>query len=183
MTARPAPMVTFEMLKFAAVLILLLNFSAEASSWSYNDNGGFGIEQPDGWEVSIQGRSSELTGPVQDFAQTKIFLGSDWVTGIRSISDLEKYVKKQAGSNSVRKVQNSGLEGFQFGTSIKGRFFYLRQAQNLIVVTYQLRGSSDQIQEGQIALDSIEIRTQGNPDPCPQGGCFNPRFLILNLIR
>ncbi len=154
------------MKKIICLLLLAFIIAPTAfASWDYNENGGFGIYLPDGWSSTENGRSTQLTGPTADSAQSKIFLGSDWVSHVNTIDDLENYVRTQVKNASPTKVQNSGLDGFSVGNELVGKMFFLRQAENVIVVEYQLRGSSDQKDEGKTALGSIEIRTKGNNYP------------------
>lgn len=143
-----------------ALFLLLLTIPAQAS-WHYNENGGFGIYQPEGWQSSILGRSSTLTGPETDRAQSEIFLGSDWVSKVENTSKLEAYVKKETGDASPRPIEISGLAGFQAGKGPKGAIYLLRIPGNVIVVRYELKGSKAQIDEGETMLSSIEVRTKG----------------------
>lgn len=146
------------------LLLLLVSLSAHAS-WYYNEDGGFGIYQPEGWTVSHNGRSSTLTGPATDRAQSQIFLGSDWQSKVVDLPSLEAYVKKISGDQHPRPVSVSELSGFQAGGKRHGSIYLLRIRQNVIVVNFDLKGSADQIDEGQTMLGSIEIRTKGNEYP------------------
>ncbi|MGZ3694220.1 MAG: hypothetical protein ACXWQO_08460 [Bdellovibrionota bacterium] len=145
-------------------LLLFVSIPAHAS-WYYNEDGGFGIYQPEGWNVHHNGRSSTLTGPTEDKAQSQIFLGSDWVSHIDSTAALEAYVKHESHDSHPRAIQISDLPGFQVGNAAKGAIYLLRINENVIVIQYQLKGSKDQIEEGETMLGSIEIRTKGNEYP------------------
>jgi hypothetical protein len=142
-----------------ALTALLLSHPALAS-WHYNEDGGFGIYQPEGWRVEHEGRSSRLTGPENDVAQSEIFLGSDWQTPVTSLEKLRAYVSAETGE-APEATTVSGLEGFRAGTPLRGSVYLLRAPENVIVVRYELRGSSDQVEEGRTMLSSIEIRTRG----------------------
>lgn len=130
-------------------------------SWSYNDDAGFGIYQPEGWRIVRNGRSSKLLGPLSDSAQTEIFIGSDWRSKIRSLEDLRQFAMKEYNDPKPRAIQIAGLDGFEVGMRNNGARLVLRQPENFIVVTYHLKGSSEQIAEAELALTSIDIRTKG----------------------
>jgi hypothetical protein len=139
---------------------ILLPLSAHAS-WLYNENGGFGIYRPEGWTASIDGRSSQLRGPESDSDQSEIFLGSDWVSGVRTLSDLRKFAVKDSGTSKLFPYSNSGLLGYRAGDSEHGALYVLRIPENVIEVKFQLRGSRAQIDEGETMVSSLEIRTKG----------------------
>lgn len=145
-----------------ALILLFLALPAHAS-WYYNADGGFGIYQPEGWNVSHNGRSSTLTGPVEDTAQSRIFLGSDWVSHIDSPAALEAYVRAESGDKHPRAVTISDLPGFAVGSVAKGAIYLLRINENVIVIQYQLRGSKDQVGEGKTMIGSVEVRTRPTP--------------------
>lgn len=148
-----------------ALLLALLVASPAHASWHYNEDGGFGIYQPEGWEVQHEGRSSRLTGPESDVAQSEIFLGSDWTSRVRSPEDLERYAREESGSRKVEPITVSDLPGYRYGTPEHGGYFLLRLPENVIVVRYELRGSPSQIEEGSTMIGSIEVRTKPNPEP------------------
>jgi hypothetical protein len=145
-------------------LLLLLSLAAHAS-WYYNEDGGFGIYQPEGWAVAHNGRSSTLTGPVSDRAQSWIFLGSDWQSRAVDLPALEAYVKAVSGDPHPRPITISELPGFRAGTARKGSIYLLRVPTNVIEVKFDLKGSADQLDEGRTMLGSIEVRTKGNEYP------------------
>ncbi|MGZ3649856.1 MAG: hypothetical protein ACXVB9_01810 [Bdellovibrionota bacterium] len=148
------------------ILFLLFGLiPALAGSWHYNENGGFGIYQPEGWSVQDEGRSTRLTGPERDSAQSDFFLGSDWVSKVKIPEDLRGYVQEETGSRSVESITVSGLPGFRAGTAEHGSYYLLRIPENVIVVQYDLRGSRDQIDEGLTMISSVEVRTRPNPQP------------------
>jgi hypothetical protein len=148
-------------MKILFLLSMLFAHPAHAS-WHYNENSGIGIYQPEGWSVKVEGRSAILTGPSEDKAQSQIFLGSDWVSKVDSVTALKEYVQKETGDKSPRPIQISELPGFQTGSANNGSIHLLRINQNVIVIQYQLKGSTDQIDEGKTMLGSIEVRTKGN---------------------
>src|SRR4051812_1237969 len=100
---------------FAATLSLFLSLPALAS-WHYNEDGGFGIYQPEGWSVRHEGRSSRLEGPESDSAQSEIFLGSDWISKVKTQEQLRSYVQSESGNTEIETISVSGLEGFRAGT-------------------------------------------------------------------
>jgi|GEM_PF-5111784 len=145
-----------------AVLSLFFVSANVQASWLYNDNGGFGIYQPEGWSSSIEGRSSSLLGPNTDSAQSTIFLGSDWSSKARSIEQLRSFVTEETGDKNPEPIFISNLPGFRAGNAEKGSLYVLRIPENFIVVNYELRGSREQIVEGKVMLGSIEVRTKDN---------------------
>lgn len=146
------------------LLLLLLSLSAHAS-WYYNEDGGFGIYQPEGWTVTHNGRSSTLNGPAADRAQSRIFLGSDWQSRVVDLPSLEAHAKAVSGDPHPRPVTISGLQGFRAGNARHGAIYLLRIRENVIVVNFDLKGSAAQIEEGRTMLGSIEVRTKGNEYP------------------
>lgn len=150
------------MTKLLLLLLLLpLLPPAAHASWHYNENGGFGIYQPEGWTSEIDGRSSRLGGPVTDTSQSEIFLGSDWVSNVADQASLAAHMREETGFSDLRPVEVSGLAGFRAGDGTDGSIYVLRMPGNVIVVDYNLRGSRDQLDEGETMLGSIEIRTRG----------------------
>ncbi len=146
------------------LLLLLLFCSAPlealAGSWHYNDNAGFGIYVPEGWNARMDGRRSVITGPTNDWQQSSIEIGSDWRFQVKSLEDLRDELERET-SLSPRYSPVSGLEGFRVGSEIEGAVRILRIPKNVIIIDFFLRGSTAQIEEGQLALTSIEIRTRG----------------------
>jgi hypothetical protein len=145
----------------AAIATFAFSAVAFAGSWYFNQNGGFGIYQPDGWTLQEEGRSATLAGPSRDADQSSIFIGSDWNLKTNSLEDLRARLQKDNPVAVIEPVTVSDLEGFRVGTETHGELHILREPTNIIVVEYDLKGSSDQISEGQEALSSIEIRTGG----------------------
>jgi hypothetical protein len=146
------------------LLTLILSLSAHAS-WHYNENAGFGIYEPEGWTDHVNGRSSELTGPASDSAQSSLFLGSDWQISVQDLANLKKFALEDSGATSATPITISELSGFRTGTAEHGAYYVLRIATNVIEVKYDLRGSAAQKTEGKTMLGSIEIRTKGNEYP------------------
>lgn len=145
-----------------SLLFSLLSFSPAAhASWHYNENAGFGIYQPEGWSVKVEGRSSLLRGPLTDTSQSEIFLGSDWAGQVSDLAALEAHVKRETGDTTLEPVSVSELPGFRSGSPERGALHVLRAPGNIIVVEYDLRGSAPQIEEAATMLGSIEIRTRG----------------------
>lgn len=140
----------------AFCIAFFASLSAHAS-WHFNENGGFGIYQPEGWSARVKGRSSRLLGPAKDFARSDLFLGSDWVDSVVSLPDLERYVREQ-NPHALRPVRISGLDGFRVGTEEEGVIYLLRSPKNVIVIEFHLRGSAPQREEGKIMLTSISVR-------------------------
>lgn len=132
------------------------------ASWAYNENGGFGIYQPEGWESRIEGRSMTLEGPATDSDQSSIFLGSDWSSKAKDLEQLKALVTEETGEKNPESVTVSGLPGFRAGNSESGSLYVLRIPENFLVVSYELRGSLSQIEEGKVMLGSIEVRTRPN---------------------
>lgn len=148
-------------MKLLAVLALALTSPALAS-WHYNENAGFGIYQPEGWSATIEGRSSRLGGPVTDTSQSEIFLGSDWVSSsVKDADSLKKHMEEETGLHDLRPLTVSDLPAFRGGSNTDGSIYVLRVPGNVIVVDFNLRGSRDQLGEGETMLGSIEIRTRG----------------------
>lgn len=139
-------------------LLWAMALPAAHASWHYNENGGFGLYQPEGWSVKVEGRSSELLGPPSEPARTKIFLGSDWMGGITTLAKLESRLRR----NELAPVATAlaGLAGFRVGNERAGSFYLLRGPENVIVIHFQIRGSLSQREEGREALGSIEVRTE-----------------------
>ena len=154
-------------MKLLFLFALLFNYSENtqatihAFSWYFNQDGGFGIYQPEGWSVAHRDRSSTIVGPEMDSAQSEIFMGSDWNGHAQSLEDLKMILLEETGLSDFREVQVSGLSGFAVGTPENGAMYIFRVPENFIVVRYELRGSNDQIEEGKTMLSSIEIRTGG----------------------
>lgn len=147
---------------FALALLVLAPAAAAGFSFHYNENGGFGLYRPEGWGARDEGRSSRLTGPRQDFAQTEIFAGSDWVGRVHDGPGLLAYVREQSGGAPVEPIEVSGLAGYAFRKGAdQGYWYLLRGDQNVIVLEYTLRGSSAQRREAAEVLGSFEIRTGG----------------------
>ncbi len=146
---------------FTVLFTLCFSINADAS-WLYNENAGFGIYQPEGWTSSSEGRSTTLSGPLHDSAQSEIFLGSDWSSRVRSLEELRAYAIRETGDKSPRAIKISGLDGFATGKEKAGAYFVLRSPENFIVVEFDLKGSSEQLEEGETMLGSIDIRTRGN---------------------
>ena len=144
-----------------AILALLLSLPALAS-WHYNENAGFGIYEPEGWREFTQGRSSRLTGPESDSAQSEIFLGSDWQSSVKTLQDLEKFALSDSAAKRAIPIMTSGLRRYRVGTAQEGACYVLRIPENVIEVSYSLRGSDAQKSEGRKMLSTIEIRTRGN---------------------
>ena len=144
------------------ILTAFLGFAslAQASSWYYNENGGLGIEQPEGWTVHENGRSARLVGPANDSAQSEIFFGSDWISGVKTDADLKAYLQKENPKAQLEPLTISDRAGYKFGSSKKGQIYILRLPENVIVLEYTLRGSKDQVDEGTEAISSFDIRTQ-----------------------
>jgi len=138
---------------------LFVAISAQAS-WLYNFDGGFGIYLPDGWSGLHNGRSTQISGPAKDFAQSQFFLGSDWVNKINNIDDLAEHMRLETTFTNLSPITISGLSGFTAGSLQNGAIYLLRTKGNVIVIRYQIRGSTPQIQEAQTMLESIEIRTK-----------------------
>lgn len=124
-----------------------------SASWHYNSNGGFGFYQPEGWRAEVNGRSSLLERGV-----SSLFMGSDWVSSVKNLRDLEHYVRQETRANP-RPIVVSTLSGFQTGDGAQGKIFVLRQEKNVMVVEFSFQ--SPERQEGQEILGSIEIRTKG----------------------
>lgn len=148
-------------MKLLVAALALFVSSPALAHWHYNEHAGFGIYQPEGWEARVEGRSSRLTGPATDHAQSALFLGSDWVSSVKDEASLARYAHEQAAGRAVAPHAVSELPGFRVGDEEHGAYFVLRQPENVIVVEYDLRGSRAQIDEGQTMLGSIEIRTRG----------------------
>jgi hypothetical protein len=142
---------------FTAVLFIAQNSQA---SWHYNENGGFGIYEPEGWHAESRGRSSQLEGPDEEGHATEIFLGSDWVNHIDGLPALKRMVEKEEGVEP-REVRAAGLAGFQVGSRSDGSTYLYRDRNNVIVIHFAIRGSSAQTEEAEEALRSIEVRTKG----------------------
>lgn len=150
------------------LLVLILSLAASMpalASWHYNDNGGFGIYEPTGWTDEVNGRSSQLTGPEHDSAQSSFFLGSDWQNSVQTLDDLKRFALEDSGATRATPITISGLSGFRTGTAEHGNYYVLRIPTNVIEVTYELKGSAAQKAEGKTMLSSIEIRTKGNEYP------------------
>lgn len=149
---------------FLAVLASALAFAVlpavAAFSFHYNENGGFGFYQPEGWRARVNGRRSELKGPLTDFGQSEIAVGSDWVARVHSLEDLRAFAEDSAGGPLLG-FRVGGLEGFKVEGNNRGAWFLLREDQNVIEVEFKLRGSAAQREEARLILDSIEIRTGG----------------------
>lgn len=141
-------------------LLTALSLSVFAGSWNYNINSGLGIYVPEGWGPSQDGRATTVTGPVKDTAQSRIFLGSDWITGIHSLKDLNVYLQKKFGSN-LTPAKVSALDGFRHGSDTGGEFYVFREDENVILIEYAIRGSAGQRSEAKTMLDSVDIRTGG----------------------
>ena len=154
------------MRNFILIIVLLTSQPAFAGSWRYNPNAGFGIYQPEGWHLTQEGRSSRIRGPDNDFAQSEIFIGSDWQSEIKTLEHLKNYVLRKE-SSPPQVLLLSGLNGFKTGSDIQGKYFLLREPQNIIVVEFELRGSKEQMEEGMTSLSSIEIRRKGIEYPAP----------------
>lgn len=146
------------------LLAILLSLPAFAS-WHYNEDAGFGIYEPEGWSVDHEGRSSRLTGPANDSAQSEIFLGSDWQSAVKTADDLQQFALSDSGASRATPITISGLAGYRVGTAEEGAYYVLRIPENVIEITYDLRGSKAQKSEGKTMLSSIEIRTKGNEYP------------------
>lgn len=138
--------------------LLLLLSPAWAGSWHYNDYGGFGFLEPEGWRAEQNGRSSRLRGPETDTDRSELFVASDWQSEIRNLSELEAKIRRSEAGNP-EPFQLSGLEGFRLGSGGEGKYFLLRQAKNVILVEFVLRGSKAQREEGALVLSSLAIRT------------------------
>jgi hypothetical protein len=147
-----------------AILAFLLPVYAHAS-WHYNENGGFGIYEPTGWTDSVNGRSSQLTGPEHDTAQSSFFLGSDWQSSVQTLDDLKKFALEDSGATTATPITISELHGFRTGTALHGNYYVLRIATNVIEISYDIKGSKAQREEANTMLSSIEIRTKGNEYP------------------
>lgn len=148
-------------MKFLILLCIGLLLSTPAlAHWHFNEDGGFGIYQPEGWRIRPNGRSSRLLGPEKDSAQSEIFLGSDWVSRIASLDDLARHVRAETGATELGAATISGLQGYQVGSKTSGAIYLLRVQNNVIVVEYSLRGSPEQIEEGETILSSIDIKTK-----------------------
>ncbi|HVK61051.1 MAG TPA: hypothetical protein VM432_05855 [Bdellovibrionales bacterium] len=146
---------------FAFAISILLGLSAMADSWYFNFDGGFGIYQPLGWTVQENGRSARLIGPENDFEQTEIFIGSDWDGKIKTLEALKRKLTRENPGAEVQDVSVSDLHGYRVGNSQKGSMHLLRVEENVIVVEYEIKGSTRQKKEGETALSSIEIKTGG----------------------
>jgi hypothetical protein len=150
-------------LGFTIQLIGLLPAHEALASWYYNRNAGFGVYQPENWRVIEHDRAAQLIGPENDFAQTEIFLGSDWDGKVRNLDELKSWVYKNTRFTNPRAYRISDLSGFQVGDTDEGAIFILRVPTNIIVIEYSMRGSAAQRNEGHTALSSIEIRTKESP--------------------
>jgi hypothetical protein len=145
----------------AIVIFSITALSSPAfASWYYNQNGGFGIYQPEGWSVVESGRSARMTGPVTDTAQTDIFLGSDWKSSVKTLGDLKTWLQRTYPGVQLTTIQISKLNGYRVGSEVDGAYYVLRLPENVIVVEYHLRGSDQQVDEGTTCLSSIEVRTK-----------------------
>lgn len=144
-------------MKLFALFLFLISSAAQAGSWRYNQDGGFGLYEPLGWQTNLEGRSTTLTGPQRDTDQSQIFIGSDWWPKATSLAELKAMLQLQFPD--VRPGKLSGIDGFAVGDQTKGGFYALRFPKNIIVLEFDLRGSADQMDEGQLALSSIEIST------------------------
>jgi hypothetical protein len=150
------------LLSAALLMSSFLTPQTALASWLYNENGGFGIYQPEGWSSRIEGRSTSLSGPSTDSAQSSIFLGSDWSAEADTLEHLKALVIEKTGDANPEAIGVSGLQGFRAGSAENGALYLLRIPQNFIVVEFELRGSEDQVREGKVMLGSIEIRTRPN---------------------
>jgi hypothetical protein len=150
-------------LRFLACALALWALPSLAGfSFHYNENGGFGFYQPEGWRVFVNGRSSRLSGPAKEESQSEIFAGSDWVGSVHSLADLKVYVEKEAEGIRLSELRVGELNGFSAATGAnEGRWFLFRSDQNVIVLNFALRGSPAQVEEGRTILSSFEIRTGG----------------------
>ena len=132
------------------------------ATFAYNDAGGFGLYQPEGWRVVNEGRSMRVTGPAGDTAVSEIFAGSDWPGRVPDRETLRALVMREAGGRAVSEIEISELPGFAFARGPNaGNWYLLREPGNVIVLRYDLRGSAAQVEEGREILDSFAIRTGG----------------------
>ena len=120
-------------------LAILLNSSAAHAHWHYNENAGLGIYQPEGWIVRENGRSSKLFGPENDFAQSEIFLASDWNSKLNSLEALQFFIRDQNEGKDPDPIEFSGLQGFRVGNEERGALFLLRIPQNIIEICFHLK--------------------------------------------
>lgn len=148
---------------WAAGLLSFLASGAHAGSWIYNRNSGIGIYQPEGWRTGQQGRLTELRGPDTDIAQSLILVGSDWDSKVHNLNDLKIFMTKTTGFANLTPIKISGLSGFQGGHRQNGARFVLRQEQNIIELTWSLRGTEPQIQEGLTSISSVDVRSEIDP--------------------
>ena len=139
------------------LLALLSTDLAFAGSWYFNVNGGFGIYQPEGWEIKENGRSGLLKGPRSDTHQSEIFLGSDWNSRVVDQISLKAFAETSS-SQEANPISAFQLNGFKIGNELDGSFYLLRAPENIIIIEYHIRGSAEQIAEGKTALSSIEIK-------------------------
>lgn len=149
----------FGMGRLTGIIIFLFCFSVQAS-WYFNENAGFGFYQPDSWTLIENGRSSRLLGPEKDVKRSELFMGSDWIIGVNTLSDLAAYLKKEFKASDLQPVRFSELDGFAFKLRKKTEIYLLRKAENIIVIEYILQGSDAQISEGEVVISSIEIKTK-----------------------
>jgi hypothetical protein len=145
---------------FVAGALTSLSLATFASSWYYNQNGGFGIRQPDGWSVTESGRSARLTGPETDVEQSEIFMGSDWKSSVKTLADLKTWLNRTYPGVQTKPIRISKLDGYRIGNDLDGAYFILRAPENVIVMEFHLRGSEAQIDEGTSCVSSFDIRTR-----------------------
>jgi len=145
-----------------AALALAAPADPRAGSFHYNENGGFGFYQPEGWRVEIAGRSSRLTGPEREAERSEIFAGSDWIAKVHSLPNLRAFVAAAWPGAEIRSVQVGEVAGYEAKTGPgRGARYYFREDQNVVELFYALRGSAAQRAEGEEALGSFQIRTGG----------------------
>ena len=142
---------------FLVVMLFSLNLLAD---WHYNQDGGFGFYQPDGWTVQQDNRISYLTGPVKDSKQSKFLIGSDWISNIHTIDDLRTEVKSKYPNLNMTAVTVSEISGFKVVYKKYTEIYLLRQPENVMLIRYLMQGSKQQQDEGKEVISSIEISTQ-----------------------
>ena len=145
------------------LIVVLMLFSLNLlADWHYNQDGGFGFYQPDGWTLEQDNRISYLTGPSKDTKQSKFLIGSDWIASVQTLDELRAEVKSKYADLKITKVILSDLPGFQVVYKKYTEIYLLRQPENVMLIRYLLQGSKQQREEGKVVLSSIEISTQKN---------------------
>ncbi|RZA04334.1 MAG: hypothetical protein EOP11_15335 [Proteobacteria bacterium] len=142
--------------------LLLAATSVAGLSFHYNDAGGFGFYRPEGWAARDEGRSTRLTGPATDSAQTEIFAASDWISSAQDLPALRGYVKYLAKGAPVGEKWVGELRGYSFTDARQvSHWFILREKKNVLILEYRLAGSEAQREEALAILSSFQIRTGG----------------------